>query len=249
MMNLEKNELQFKFREKLRLELVKRCKSNSRYSLRAFSRFLEVEPAYLSKLLSAKRNFTPKTIQHFCKNLGWDFQEINLPNHSRFESLSEDKFKLLSDWYYFAILELLEIKGFKLSARSVSKRLPINLIQAQDAIDRLTRLGLIKKVNEQWKSQPNTTLDMGDTSVPLRVLQKQLLQLAEQALDEVSVSRRDQSGVTMAIDSKLLPEAKERIKKFRRELNAFLQEGRNCDEVYQLTISFFPLTTKEESNT
>jgi hypothetical protein len=47
----------------------------------------------------------------------------------------------------------------------------------------------------------------------------------------------------MAIDPRDLPEAKERIKKFRRELMTYLQrKGTRFDEVYQLAISLYPIS-------
>ena len=51
--------------------------------------------------------------------------------------------------------------------------------------------------------------------------------------------------MTMAINKEKLPEAKERIKKFRRELSQFLNEGETNNEVYNLSISLYPVTVKD----
>ncbi len=52
--------------------------------------------------------------------------------------------------------------------------------------------------------------------------------------------------MTMAIDARDLPEAKERIQKFRRDLCHFFERSGHPKEVYHLTVSLYPVTIKEE---
>jgi uncharacterized protein (TIGR02147 family) len=77
-------------------------------------------------------------------------------------------------------------------------------------------------------------------------MQKQILTQALVALEEVPIEKRDQTSMTMAIDSSLIPEAKLRITRFRRELSSFLENGKKKDQVYQLALSLFPLTQIED---
>jgi hypothetical protein len=49
--------------------------------------------------------------------------------------------------------------------------------------------------------------------------------------------------MTMAIDPKKLPQAKERIRDFRRGLSEFLESG-NRSEVYRINIQLMPVTKK-----
>jgi hypothetical protein len=53
---------------------------------------------------------------------------------------------------------------------------------------------------------------------------------------------RDQSSMTLAMNTKQLNVAKKRIKNFRRNLCTFLQKTKDRDAVYQLGISFYPVT-------
>jgi hypothetical protein len=48
--------------------------------------------------------------------------------------------------------------------------------------------------------------------------------------------------LTMAIDRRRLPEAIEMITRFRRELGLFLEQDERKTDVYQLSISLFPVT-------
>lgn len=56
-----------------------------------------------------------------------------------------------------------------------------------------------------------------------------------------SIQDRDQSAVTIAMDTDLLPEVKEKIQKFRRSLANFIdKKSKNKKRVYEMTISLFP---------
>ena len=54
-----------------------------------------------------------------------------------------DTFAVISDWYHYAILSLLEVTDARLDPRWISKRLGINRLEARLAIERLKRLSLI----------------------------------------------------------------------------------------------------------
>ena len=64
-----------------------------------------------------------------------------------------------------------------------------------------------------------------------------------EAIDEFSIEQRGHSGVTLAIDTKKIDEVRELITKFRRDVTTCLdQSSQSSNEVYQLSIAFFPLT-------
>lgn len=256
-MNLDSNQ-QLDFRRLLQSELVKRTKNNPRYSLRAFARHLEVQSGFLSNLLNGKRSLTSATIRRFGKKLGLSSQQISIyeekNNASRehsisYQQISLDYFTMISDWYHFAILELMTVKGFQSNVLWISRKLGISAAEAQLAIDRLMRLGYIQ-INKKGNWSPSeghtTTLGTKDTTEALRKMQKQILEKAITALQTVSPSLRDQSGMTMAISMSRLPQAKEKIKKFRRELCQYLEGGKTKEAVYQLSVSLYPLSQENE---
>lgn len=55
--------------------------------------------------------------------------------------------------------------------------------------------------------------------------------------------------MTVAINTQRLPEFKDKLKEMRKVLADFFQADgeKNLDEVYQLTVSFFPLTRIDKS--
>ncbi|MBI3543074.1 MAG: DUF4423 domain-containing protein [Deltaproteobacteria bacterium] len=216
---------------------------------------LDVEPSFLSKILNRKRAVTEDTLDRFSRKLSLSpvdvqnfktrLKNVELEPALQFQQITLDHFQMIADWYHYALLELVSTKGFKPEAKWVARRLGITPGEVSDAVDRLVRLGFLEVTPRgRWvnKSGSNTTVGNEFTAAAFRQLQRQVLEKALIALEEVPMERRDQSSMTMAIDASLLPEAKERIRKFRRELSRFLAKSDSLDEVYQLGISLYPLT-------
>lgn len=247
--------------EILRTEYSRRVKTNHRYSLRAFARSLKLESSYLCKILHGKRSVTPQLVERVSGKLGLTPEEMTrLKQMSRtlssarqrcktspkFRRISVDTFAVVADWYHFAILELISTKDFRNDPLWIADTLGISEQSAKEAISRLERLELVTIATDgTLRCEENfTTVGNPFNHGAFQILQKAVLQKALLALDEVPVEERDQSSVTMAIDSKLLPEAKERIRVFRRQLTAFLQKSDNKDCVYHLGLSLYPVTRK-----
>ena len=93
-----------------------------------------------------------------------------------------------------------------------------------------------------FRSGDSTTSEPPEKSVAHRKLQTQLLEKAIEAVNTLPFSMRDQSAMTVAIHPKRLREVKSRIDTFRRDLTAFLERDSERERVYNLLISFFPLT-------
>jgi uncharacterized protein (TIGR02147 family) len=246
------------FRTLLRETMINRTKSNPAYSLRAFAKHLQFEPSFLSKLLSGKRNFTEGVILKLASRLSLDpeltsryverareAKPSKVPKTQIYRELELDQFRIVADWYHYAILELLLLKNFRANPSWIAKKLGISKFEAESALERLIRAKMIRQNSETFVNTPDnhTTLKNAFSDIAFRKLQEQILRQALQALENTPIEERDQSSMTMAIDKSLLPEAKKRIRAFRRQLTAFLQENkRPKDEVYQLSISFFPVT-------
>lgn len=246
------------FRGLLQEELLRRCRDNPGYSLRSFATTLQVSPSSLSRMLRGEREISTEMKSRLGKRLGipphrleelpTDASAKNKSPHlpgNNFKQLAADTFAVMSDWYHYAILELTNLKNFESTSQWVAKTLGITVSEVNVAMERLQRLGLLKVTKSgRWiNSSGSHTNVSGDLSGSAhRTLQRQVLQLAMRALDEIPIERRDQSSMTMSLNEKRLPEAIEKITQFRRELCAFVEQDRSRDSVYQLSISLFPLT-------
>jgi len=243
-------------RDLLKTELANRCGKNPNYSLRSFAKSLELSPAFVSKLLKGDRPFTENTIERLSQKLGLTPEQVDLckkplkkkgieTRDMAYRQISLDQFQLISDWYHFAIMELVTTEGFKSTPAWISKKLGISVHQASDALERLLRMNYLKKSAKGKITlvEENTTTIGPEVAVPAtRNQQTQILEMALQALIEIPIELRSQTSSTMAIPSDRLGEAKEVITEFRRKMASLMQRPGKRDSVYQLSISFYPLT-------
>lgn len=239
-------------------EMKQRSFIDPRYSLRNFARQLRVDASHLAKVLKGKRQVSERFVEWAGWSLGWSSETIERAKNAsdvskarsgrklrcatkrQFNPMSQDDFQMASRWVHFVLLEFAQINMVLPNPMELARRMGVPLSVVLEAIERLKRVGALEETATGTKAVRNfTTTKMPGTSPALKRLQKEILSAAARALDEFPLEMRDQSGITMAIDSSKIPEAKERIKRFRRELMEFLQEGKR-DRVYQLSVSLFP---------
>lgn len=245
-MQKAKVDFNLEFRSRLQEEFTRRMRVNERYSVRAFAKSLELDSSTLSQILSGKRFLSDKKMKEVCEKIG-----IVAPGESRADSadynlLELDSFAVISDWYHFAILDLTLLKTFKNDSRWIAQKLSIQPFEALRAIERLKRLGmLVEKKGRLMKGQSfYTNYAEGVTSAALKEYQRQVIKKALHSVDNCPQDRKDITSMTIATNSKRLKEAKEKIKNFRRELCAFLEEGEG-DSVFHLALQLYPVTDLE----
>lgn len=237
---------------------------NPSYSLRAFAKKLSIHPAALSEILNGKRIVSTKLALRLvsCLDLteaereqilsfaaqGSLLKKLGKEQTAVASQLAMDQYFLVAEWYYYAILSLAEIKGFKANAKYISQRLGLSLDIADKALDRLTRLGYFEQKKGRLVPQKNvrlsTTTDIASDS--LRRRHEINLQAAQEALRNVPIELREFTFITMAIDLKKLKFAKPIIREFREKLCAFLEDGEKTD-VYEFCMSLFPRTVLSET--
>jgi len=249
-----------KFRTYLQHELIKRCERNPKYSLRAFAKQLGIYHATLSAIMSGKRPITSATVRKLNKNLGLSPKELDtylkdITQKSKprrtvtYSELTQDTFNAISEWYYDAIMELVNVETFCNDPRWIANVLSITVSEARIAIETLLRLHLIRIDAagglHLTKKHSTNILDSNFTNAAMKKYQKQIIEKSSIALDEVSKLNRDHTSTTIAIDPEDLPKIKKIIRNFRYELNAYVQrEGVRPKEVYQLQVSIFRIMSE-----
>jgi len=258
----------------LQEELTRRCEKNSRYSLRSFARALGFNSAVISQVLSGKRIPSPKTARKLVAGLNLSperehdffsslaevqrarglqrmspiFKNISVKDASQQGppvDLSIDVFRIISDWYHYAILELSCIESFNSDSKWISKELGITPLEAKLAVERLLKLGLLEENNGRISktNERITTADKHLSTPALRKYQKQVLEKAIESLENDSIEFRSMSSMTMSVDPKNIPLAKKLIDECAKQISALLRNGKQ-EEVYQLQISLYPLQKK-----
>jgi uncharacterized protein (TIGR02147 family) len=264
------------YRTILKTTFAERRRTNPLYSLRAFARDLELSPGRLSKILNNKQGLSLAMAENIAGRLGLSVGETEVFSHlvnasdarSRVERakaqvqlvkkfqegltvLEDDEFKLISDWYHFALVDLIETEGFKNDTKWIAKRLGISPVEVETALERLMRLGVLKKKDKRivWTGKDVTT-SRDIPSQSIREFHRQIITKALRALSEQSVHERDFSAITFSFDSKLVAQFQTKIEKLRREIYRAQKESGTSlrskkNEVYCLSVQFFRLSEKE----
>lgn len=211
-----------------------------------------MEASSISKILRGKRGVSSTMFRNLCDKLGIaPFQ-----NGSEMEAtppqtlqLSNDILRVLADSSHFALFELVVTDCFRPDSRWIAARLGVSATEVTAMSERLFRLGLLR-LNPQSGQWEQTSKQLSTTGIPgttaaLRTHQVSILEKATHALQDIPIENRDQSGLTVAVGSRDIPEVREKIKRFRRSLNKFLSSRHKRDVVYQFSISFFPVSKPE----
>jgi DNA-binding Lrp family transcriptional regulator len=237
-------------------ELKRRCESNPRYSLRAFSRMLGISHSVLSTVLSGKRPLSRKTAEQIAERLAWSpwvRAEIAksrtmdiLPDHiiqNGFCPLTPEEWEPISEWYYSAVLCLLKISGSKFEPKWISERIGISEEEAKAAIERLKTMGLVERLNNEWRPSGLPLSGTGThTTTAIKTFHRQYLSKAVTSLENDPFPIRRFISIIIAMDPAVVPYAVQRIEVFKRELCAELESMATPSEVYKLMIQLFPVT-------
>lgn len=263
------------YRHILNRELSRRIDANPRYSMRAFAKALDLDPAILSKVLSRKRilsvqssfhiaealSLTPTDRSIFLKSVVDEQSNLSAKRSEKKLGISGataagapttldiDLFRAIGDWYHIAILELSQTKDFVSDARWIAKALGISVTEAKLAIERLLNLNLLTRKDDRLvKTDENLSTTNKNISTPaLRKFQRQILEKAIFSLENDPLETRNMTGVTMAIDPERLVHAKKMILDFMGNLMEFL-EGGEKKQVFQLAVSLYPLQQKNSDH-
>lgn len=243
------------FLEILRMSFLNRTERNSSYSLRAFAKSLDVDPGLLSRILNRKRRPAKSFMEKVMNQLAPDFDQLLSASKIKKESLVASKtlgqleLKPIARWYFFLILDLFFLPDFESNEEWIAERTGLKLNNIKISLDVLEKYGHIDRSSEVWSLCSTSTMwtDFESTSVTRKNMQKQILEKAISAIDEVNFEYREASSLSLPMDKSLVPELKTRITKFKRELRQWIETNENYDEIYQFSFNFFPLTNIKEN--
>lgn len=258
---------------------MKRLK-NSRFSLRSWSRQLGYEnPSFLSHILKKERALKIEVAEKFTANLKLSgdakkyFELLVLLKNSKTvdekkiyldileslrpksdkapQSLHLEAFRVISDWYHMAILELVELADFKNDIEWISARLG-NEVSAQNinkAIQRLLNLELLEVTNKRKLIRVKDNPVLLENFIPsdaIRHFHKQMLEKAKLAIEEQQMTERDIRGSMISIREKDYLKIQEIIKKAHAEIIKYSCSG-DGEELYQFNTQFYRITKRRNT--
>ncbi len=248
----------------------KRKHRNTKYTISAYARDLKIHPATLSAVLKGRRKLPLKYLSfiqselaeknNVIQNLTQKWLESRssnippqlLPSKNNFVLSTQNHFELITEWEYFAVLNLVKTKSFIAKASHVARRLGISLQRSEKICQNLINWNFLKVVQSkrgiQWlRCHPPLRTTDGKLSHALRLAHANELQLIQQRIMNMPVEFSDFSSVTFAANSKKLEEAKVLIRNFRQKLAQVLENSSELDSVYLFSVNLLPLTTEGKS--
>lgn len=229
---------------------------NKAFSLRAYARKLSLAGPELSTFLNDKRKFsnnkiidiinrtkvdqsTKKKIIEFIKSHELLFNVYSVT--TLFNKVNEHSFDQIKDWYYYAILCLLEKSPQGLDTQGIIKKINIDENCAQDALDKLCEMELIYLQDGAYHfGHKYLTTSKNTKSQSLREHHRQYIEKAIESIEGTDVKERSISGMTFCIDKSKVKEAFEMIDNFRQYFGCYFSTG-DTDSVYRINIQFFPV--------
>lgn len=243
------------FRQYLQEEMRERSERNPAYSIRSFAKALDVEASSLAQILAGKRPLTDKMCLRIGAKLGFSPLKVRAlmnakslkskENFAKFNKLSDDAFRVIADWHYYAILELIQVEGFKGDIKWIAQTLDLPFSKVLQAVDRLKRLNYLEITqNNKWIDRLGDASNLGNDfkTQAFTEHQRQVLTKAVEALTKTDYEERVQSSMTLVSSRERIKLAKPLILNFVEELDTFLKAGRDKEDVVAISVSLFPLT-------
>ena len=246
-----------------------RTKNNPRYSLRAFAKDLGFSAPRLSGVFNRKFGLSVDAASRVCDVLKYDAKTTEFfvtsvqATHHRseklrhlaqakiagrkrvFQHLDSDQFSIIGDWFHYAIMELIRTESFSLNdARKISQRLGISLIESKNALDRLSRLDLIKETDGRLAPTGSFMVGSSVPNLAIQNLNRQLLKKAELSIQSQKISERDLRTLTVSMAPEQMSQFNKLFDDFQKKVSALAESNPNKTAVYAWTMQFFKLAER-----
>lgn len=231
-------------------------------SLREFSRFIDLHPSTLSKILARKRGIpkslaaklATKLLDHEDEQLQFVESVLNYKIQKSVSTASAevqliddqkslDMFFIISQWEFFAILNVIGLKDFDHSYDYIARVLDLSIRRVMECLDILKRNQLISVSDNKIVRTANRITTTSDiSSRALRLAHLEELELAKSKIN-LPIERRNFQSHVLKVSQKDLPKISKLIEKFYQDLDKIVDES-EPEEVYCLNCQLFPLTQK-----
>jgi uncharacterized protein (TIGR02147 family) len=243
---------------------------------RNLAHVLQRSEGWLSLMLKGERHLDPELVAEVCRFLGLDDEEsayltalVEFHNRSpkarqaawatihaiqRLQSparLTEDAAQLYASWYTAAIAELARCDGFRADPAWIARTLhpPITALQAEEALTRLVRLGILvpddagslRQSGEQTVSP--SELPSGPISQALVHFHDDILQLAGQAIRAARHNERHYAGVVLAIPEQQYQDVLAKLREIEWQIVQAASEAKGLpNRLYIASLQLFPVS-------
>ena len=162
-----------------------------------------------------------------------------------FKLVEHEEFKMFSNWYCWAILEMVSLKGFKEDPQWIALKLEFavsaeDIREAMATMERLKLLGRDRNGKLVRTTRPlKTSSDKANEAI--KKFHSQVLKNATDSIYKHGVDERNFEALTVCMSSANMPEAKKVIRQFIDDFCRKFDDP-NANKVHQMELAFFPLT-------
>lgn len=247
-----------------------------RFTLRQWAQELGYNhPGYISNLLKGARRINSEFIERFARSGSLSDEErnqmtlrslveraaVNPGLRKEIETrlgmtasdparLDEEKFRLIRDWYHLAILELVEIEGFRWDYDWIARKLGLRIstLEAEMAVKRLLKLGLLTdRDGGLRKTNAAIQVESEQASDAIKSYHLQALRMATEALATLPLEKREFASTVLAVRAEDLPGLAQSVRDFNRSLHvladqAVASNGRKPEILVRINTNMFTFT-------
>lgn len=176
------------------------------------------------------------------------FEKMLSFSDPRYTKVESNSYEYYTNWYYAAVRQILAVYPFKGDYAALAKLTlpPITPSEARKAVRLLEKLRFVKKEPDGTCTITSRHLTTGEDwrAIAIRSFQQQTIHLAGQALDKVARDERDISTVTTMMSAEDLEAARERIRRFRKDIMDLTSTEGAGERVYNINIQLFPISER-----
>lgn len=244
--------------------------------MRAFAKQIGLGQSAVSQVLAGRKNFSLETAAKIAKKLKLSDSEAeyfrllvqieatknqdlksafieraqSLNSRAVVRDVSVDLFASIADWYHVAIESLAEIKDFSMAPSSIAKQLGISELEAEVALKRLLRLGMLEQDPQQeGKLRKAKGYSATTSNIPNEALRRFHRQMLEKAIDSLEVQSPQEKFIgteTFAIAKENLPQAFNLADEFLQKLFQLAETSEPKTDVYHVGLQIFNLSKNKE---
>lgn len=261
------------YREFLRDYYREKKRTSPFFSYRYIGTKVAMDSSYVIKVLQGRLHIARDRIDRFVKLLGLPeaegeffatlvqfgkartdrerkvfFDRLFAVSTVKSQRLEAHQYEFFQKWHYSAVWAIVDIAPFGGDYRALARTCtpPITVVEARRAVHLLSRLGLIAREGDVWRTTTqNLTTGQKWFSHAIEHYQREMCRLAGESIDRFGKQHRDISTVTLTIAQRALPEIQELVRQFRSSLIKLANGYTDSDRVFQLNVQLFPLSERK----
>lgn len=160
--------------------------------------------------------------------------------------LGPERFRFLEKWYYMPVRELVTFLPFRGDFKELGRMLepPISAKQAEEALDLLLELGMVKKSAQGVYARVDPVLSTGyhAHSPQVEGFFAAMHQLGGEALARFPREERNLSWLTLSTTKAKYREIVEELRTFRLRILEMVEKDPREEVVYQFNFEIFPVS-------